>query len=202
MTRMPYFHSSIERGSQRNPVKPLEPPIMARSLHRFAAAVPGLLSLLLVGCIFPPSLSVERMDAGQNSPPGIVKITADTQELDEPGPPTGVTFKIGQGTLDVQLVDTDLSDTLYVRVFVDYDANTMMATSPRANCSASPGTSAVRTASCSLIALCTAAELSSLHDMTVVVFDRMVDDTLQPPLQNPGPDGLTASKYFHLKCTS
>src|SRR5438132_1688010 len=65
---------------------------LARRVHPFAAALLGLLTLLVAGCIIPPSLSVEKQDASVNSPPGIMKVVADTTAVAEA---QTVTFVMG-----------------------------------------------------------------------------------------------------------
>src|ERR1051326_2031938 len=107
---------------------------LARALHRLGAVRAAMLSIFSVGCIIPPSLSVDNQDAGVNSPPAIIQVNSDQQELPEPGP---VLFTRGTGKLTLTLIDTNIDDTLFVRVFVNY--TTKDPTAPRAFCSASPG---------------------------------------------------------------
>ena len=161
--------------------------------------------MLAAGCVIPPSLGVEKQDAGQNSPPSITKVIAepDGTELVEPGPKSGVTFKQGMGSLSLSLLDTDLGETLEVRVFVDYDP-VSNAVPPRTKCTAGPSMTPDRSATCLLAALCVQADIGQVRDMTVVVFDRVITpmmDAMPPLFQWPGPDGLSARVFFHLACT-
>ncbi len=198
MTWMSESRCPKSRALAPNRAKPRRSRALARRVQRYAAAVLGLLPLIVVaGCIIPPSLSVEKQDASVNSPPGILTVVADTTALVEG---QTVTFVMGtQSQLVLSLIDTDLGDTLTARVFVDYTiAN---PTPPRSQCAAPPNNAAVRSdALCPLIALCQTADIGKTQDMTVVVFDRMLDDSLPPVFQYDGPDGLSASKFFHLQC--
>jgi hypothetical protein len=182
-----------------NRAKPRRSRALARRVQRSRAVlfVPLAISLGAAGCIIPPSLSVEKQDASVNSPPAILKVVADTTPLAEA---QTVTFVMGtQSQLVLSLVDTDLNETLTARVFVNYTiAN---PTPPRSQCAAPPNGAAVRAdALCSLIALCETADIGKTQDMTVVVFDKMLDDSVPPVFQYDGPDGLSASKFFHLQC--
>src|SRR4051812_16833457 len=93
-----------------------------RTLVRILGSLPfAFVSFALcAGCVIPPSLSVDNQDAGVNSPPAILAVRSDQQELPEG---ENVIFDQGPtaGKLNVQLIDTDVADTLFVRVFVDYN---------------------------------------------------------------------------------
>ncbi|MBA3817600.1 MAG: hypothetical protein H0X17_01800 [Deltaproteobacteria bacterium] len=159
----------------------------------------GILVLfLLSSCVIPPSLSVDNQDAGINSPPAILAVRSDQSELPEPGP---VVFARGEGSLNVQLIDTDLLDTLYVRIFVDYTIDDPKP--PRSTCTAPAPqtTSATRNVTCDLTALCLMTDVGlEEHDMTVVVFDRQPLESGSPPFQAMPEGGLSTGKFFHLKC--
>jgi hypothetical protein len=135
------------------------------------------------------------MDAGVNSPPAILSVHDDTQELTEAGP---VTLVRGSMTaISVALIDTDVDDTLYVRMYLDY---TIASPVPaRVSCAATPNMTAYRTATCDVTSLC-----PSTGDfiLTIVVFDRPLLDSGSPAYQAVPPDGLSTSKFFHLTCTS
>jgi hypothetical protein len=155
-------------------------------------------TLMLSGCVIPPTLSVSE-DAGVNSPPAIIAVSSDQVVLPEPGP---VAFEIGGNTdLSVSLIDTDTDDTLYVRLFVDY--NTPDRLDARSKCSAGSGT-ARRTATCNLRSLCASTDLDTLRNLTVVVFDRLPDDSGKgdPPFQamDARSGGLSTSRFYFLKC--
>ena len=154
--------------------------------------------LMLVGCVIPPSLTTEQ-DAGVNSPPAILSVSSDQQVLPEPGP---VEFDIGTtaGDLSVSLIDTDLLDTLYVRVFIDYNQPNRL--DARSKCTAPPNMTPVRTATCPLNSLCTTEDTGVQRNMTIVVFDRPPDDSGagDPPFQAMPTGGLSTSRFYFLKC--
>ena len=113
----------------------------------------SVLPLALASCVIPPSLSVSE-DAGVNSPPAILSVSSDQVVLPEPGP---VAFEIGGNTdLSVSLIDTDADDTLYVRIFVDYNSPDRL--DARSKCTAGSG-AARRTATCNLRSLCASTDL-------------------------------------------
>ena len=172
--------------------------MLARALHdRVAIVYVVLLLALSGGCVIPPSLSSNTVDAGLDSPPAITHAFSDQQELTEPGP---VLFEQGTGTLNLELRDTDLGDTLYAFVFVDY--NNPDPTPPRATClpASASGKSPDRVTSCDLSGLCETADVGQTRGMTVVVFDRQVLDSGMPLYQNIPPDGLSTDRFYYLKC--
>jgi hypothetical protein len=178
----------------------LEGSRLARAVHDPRPVRAGLFamtSLSMMGCIIPPSLSVENQDAGINSPPAILAVRSDQQELPEPGP---VTFVRGSTTekLQAELIDTDLGDTLFVKVFVDYTITD--PTAPRSECTAAPTMSAKRTVTCGLQALCLTADVGETRKMNVVVFDREPLEAGTPPFKAMPEGGLSTSRYFDLKC--
>jgi hypothetical protein len=170
---------------------------VARALHSYRTVVVPLLVILLGGCIIPPSYDTGTKDAGINSPPAILSVHADLQELKEPGP---VSFTMGMGTMSFDLIDTDLDDTLYVKIFVDY--NKPDPTPARSTCTASTLTTARRSATCPLQGLCQTADVGQTRRMDTVVFDRKVEDSGTPLYQAMAPTsgGLSTHLTFDLKC--
>ncbi len=158
-----------------------------------------LAPMLLAGCIIPPSLGVEQQDAGVNSPPSIISVRSDQTELPEPGP---VDFEVGSTSpLNLTLLDTDLGDKLYVRVFVDYTKDN--PTAPRSTCTAASVGQATRTASCPLQGLCLTGDvgIDKQHLMQVMVFDRQPLETGESPLfQAMPPGGLSTDRTYTLNC--
>jgi hypothetical protein len=169
-------------------------------VHDGGVIVRILASLCLVGCVIPPSLEVDKQDAGINSPPAILSVTSDKQALPEPGP---VSFVAGRtaGNLSVSLIDTDLRDQLYVRIFVDYNLPDRL--DARVRCTAPPSTNAMRTATCILTTLCLDEDIGVQRSMTIVVFDRLpLENGEDPPYQAMPPGGLSTSRFYFLKCQS
>jgi hypothetical protein len=179
-----------------------------------SAAVLGItllrLSLLGTGaCVIPPQLSVGG-DGGADSPPAIMSVIADQETLVAPGP---VTFPVTQpgmpaGTATVSLLETDTSDTLYVRWFVDYQLSPI----PRFDCPpAAPDGMSVRSTICDLETLCTELDLKNVngetceggvpcHDLQIFVFNHQPDDgSGNPPYQDVAP-GESTSVFYHLEC--
>jgi hypothetical protein len=155
------------------------------------------LALSCGACVIPPSLSVGNEDAGVNSPPAILAVRSDTQEFPEPGP---VLLDRGEtaGSLSLTLLDTDLADTLYVRMFLDY---TVTAADPaRVTCTSPAPMPAVpqRTVSCDATSLCPATGTD--FNLSVVVFDREPLESGTPPYQAMPPGGLKTSVFYFLKC--
>lgn len=153
-------------------------------------------TLLLVGCVIPPSLSIAD-DGGVNSPPAIMSVASDQAQLAEPGP---VLFDSGQpGSLRLSLIDTDVLDTLYVRIFVDYNLPT--PTPARVSCAAPPTGTPTRTVTCALAGLCdTKSDIGVQRNMTIMVFDRPLLDTGAPLYQAMQPGGLSTDRFYFLKC--
>ena len=173
---------------------------LARALHACGAVVLRVVPVIFVGCIIPPSLGVEQQDAGVNSPPSIISVRSDQNELPEPGP---VDFEVGSmSPLNLTLLDTDINDKLYVRVFVDY--TTKEPTAARSTCTAASGDQAQRTASCPLQGLCLSADtLDNPHLMQVMVFDRQPLETGDSPLFQAMPaGGLSTDRTYQLICRS
>jgi hypothetical protein len=171
---------------------------LARALHACGPAVLRVLPVIFVGCIIPPSLGVEQQDAGVNSPPAIISVRSDQNELPPPGP---VDFAVASTSpLNLTLLDTDVNDKLYVRVFVDYKKGN--ETSPRSTCTAASGDQAQRTATCSLQGLCLPDDtLHNPHLMQIIVFDRQPLETGESPLfQAMPPGGLSTTVTYQLVC--
>lgn len=170
---------------------------LARGLH-ISCAVRALVAVSIPGCIIPPSLSVDVQDAGVNSPPAITGVRSENSDVAEPGPL--VIARNTNATLDLTLLDTDLNDVLYVRVFVDY-ADTA-PTAPRSACNAPAGKTAERAATCQLNALCLPADVGQTRLMRVVVFDRGLLDVGMPAFMAMPTGGQKTGRTYQLKCTS
>ncbi len=149
--------------------------------------------------MFPPDLSVGDQDAGVNSPPAILAVRSDQQELP---PGETVTFEQGvtAGSINATLIDTDLGDTLYVRAFVDYTVSNPQPA--RVTCTAPPPapTSPQRSVMCDVTALCQPTDIGQTRNMSVVVFDREPLESGTPSFQAMPPGGLKTSVFYFLKC--
>src|SRR5689334_20238574 len=151
MTQMSELHAPPPPDASANCLQSLNRAPLARWLHARHEIVRVLAALPLIGCVIPPALQVDNQDAGVNSPPAILSVTSDQQALPEPGP---VLFEEGRGAgaVNIQLIDTDTRDTLYVRIFVDYNLPNRLAA--RVSCTAPPSKDATRTTTCILSTLC------------------------------------------------
>jgi len=198
MTRMSDVIAIRDCASKRKSLESWAWRGLARSVHACSSAMVVLIAMSISGgCVIPPSLSISE-DAGVNSPPAITSVTSDQQALLEPGP---VRFNLQtMDTLNLSLIDTDATDTLYVGIYIDYNQPNRLAA--RSKCTAPPSATAVRQATCRLNSLCVDADVGVQRDMTIVVFDRPPDETGagDPPFQAMSPDGLSTSRFYFLKC--
>lgn len=173
-----------------------------RACRRLARAVHGVLAIrvfavamIVSGCVIPPSLSVDTTDAGLNSPPSITSVRADGVELPEF---SQVNFAKGEGSLNLSVYDTDLDDTLFAKIFVDYTFDN--PTPARSECTAPPSGAVMRSASCNLAGLCQLGDIGQQRTMQVLVFDRQVLNVGSPVYQAMPPGGLSTSRTFTLIC--
>jgi hypothetical protein len=181
---------------------------VARTLHDALAVVVRVLTgpvlplaALAGGCVLPPSLSVGTDDAGVDSPPAIISVRSDQQELPQPGP---LLFNQGGGTLDLTLLDTDVGDTLYVSIFVDYDDPVLGEgpdpTPPRSQCVGAASNTPIRTAECDLTGLCESDDVGVTRSMEIVVFDRQPLNTGTPLYQAIPAGGESTNRFYYLQC--
>lgn len=198
MTQMSDLHEDLVLSRRRNPPRSWRGCALAREVHDVRVLVGILASLLLIGCVIPPAIDSTREDAGVNSPPAILLVNGDQQALPEPGP---VSFEQGRtaGNLNITLIDTDLRDTLYVRIFVDYNLPDRL--DARVRCTAAPGVTAVRNTTCILSTLCAEPDIGVQRHMTVVVFDRLpLENGEDPAFQAMPPGGLSTNRFYFLNC--
>jgi hypothetical protein len=153
---------------------------------------------LTAGCIIPPSLSADNQDAGVNSPPAIIAVRTDADDLFEGS--TIALVRNSSGTINFELLDTDVDDTLVVRVFIDYKIDD--PTPPRTQCTAAPTGVPKRTVSCAAGAICQAADVGETRlELTTVVFDRKLAESGKPEYQAmDGVEGLSTSRFFFASC--
>ena len=200
MTEMSEPHGESSGAITRNPLQPQGGFTVARGLHGPGSPVRLLLVFplfpALAGCIIPPSLSTEDETARVNSPPAITAVRTDADNLFEPGP---VSLTRNSGTINFELLDTDVDDTLVVRVFVDYTIKN--PTPARAQCTAPPTGSAKRTVTCTAGTICQMADDSLTRNMSVVVFDRVPLEAGKPEFQAMMEGGLSTSRFFFANCS-
>lgn len=201
MTQMSDSPSRSTAACRRNPLQLHGRSPLARAVHVARPSVAVLLTLLLLtmiaGCVIPPSLRPED-DAGlSNSPPAIRAVTSDQVELAEPGP---VSIERGEmaGSLSVSALDSDLADTLYIRIFIDYNMPERLPA--RVACFVAPNGNAMRSATCNMSGLCTTADIGVRRNMTIMVFDRPPLDFGTDPQAMMGEGGLSTSRFYFVQC--
>ena len=151
--------------------------------------------MMFAGCVIPPSLSVDTTDAGLNSAPSIISVRTEGVELPEW---KTANFEQGLGSLNLVVYDTDLDDTLFPKVFVDY--NIPDQTAPRATCTPAGGGHVVRSSTCNLAGLCLTPDIGKERTMQVIVFDREIIEGQLPLYQAMPTGGLQTSRTFTLVC--
>ena len=196
MTEMSETHCVQDRRPGRNPANGKGGIHLARVVHAPGSLVLALPCLLLLtSCILPPSLSTANEDAPINSPPAITAVRTDADVLFEPGP---VALTRNSGTINFELLDTDVQDTLVVRVFIDY---TLADPTPaRAQCTAPSTGEAKRTVTCAAGTICQVADDGQTRNMTTVVFDRMLLEAGKPEFQAMPEGGMSTSRFFFVNC--
>jgi len=169
---------------------------LARPLHDYAAIRALVFSMMFAGCIIPPSLSVDTTDAGLNSAPAIISVRADGVELPEW---KTVNFEQGApGMLNLIVYDTDINDTLFPKLFVDY--NIPDQTPSRSDCTSGATGRVERSSSCPLLGLCQSSDIGKERTMQVIVFDREIIPGQLPLYQAMPEGGLSTSRTFTLVC--
>jgi hypothetical protein len=199
MTPMSESECAETVAARANSASPHARSRLARALHHRARVWAVVTSVLLAGCIIPPSLSVGVDDASIDSPPSITSLRADLLELVEPGPYQFRTAPNAQNaTMNLTLLDTDVDDALFVRIYVDYTV--MQPTAPRSTCAAVANGSAIRTTTCSLAAICLQSDPPTGQLMEVVVFDREPLDVGTPTFKAIPAGGQSTTRTFQLVC--
>ena len=199
MTPMSESEHAVIDGRCANSASPHARSPLARALHHRARVWAVVTSVLLAGCIIPPSLAVGVEDASIDSPPSITSARSDLVELVEPGPYLFPTAPDAQNeTINLTLLDTDVDDALFVRIYVNYTVS--VPTAPRSTCSAVSNGSAIRTTTCSLAALCLPTDPPGPL-MEIVVFDRQPLDVGTPTFKAIPDGGESTTRTFLLGCT-
>jgi hypothetical protein len=140
-----------------------------------ATTVPAFgLAAATVGCVVPVPLELETADAGRTAQPEFV--SAAPSEFEFPGP---LLLDHGdQRRMTLTLRDQDLADTIYVRMFVDYDLPNQ--TGFVSDCVAVPSSALTRIADCSMAAVCNGVTDTDKHLLEAMVSDREFLSTGDP----------------------
>jgi hypothetical protein len=170
---------------------------LARRVHLLSL----VLATALAACVVPPPLASDNPDASVNHPPVFRTVRNGAgEELVRPGP---LSFVVGQDDLRVTVADSDLSDTLYLRMYISYGVP--VATAPRAECRVQPSATPTeeRTITCPLLGVCT----DDIADGAVRVFE--IDVLDREPItsdvrlyRDVTPPGEIATYWWNLMCVS
>lgn len=196
MTQMSDQRSEISTSPHANRATARQVHAVARALHGRWVIRGVVVALMFTGCVFPPSLSVDTTDAALNAAPSITSVRADNTEFPEL---KTLVFEQGEnaGTLVLGLYDTDAGDTLYVRIFVDY--NNPDPTPARSGCQSAAHT-IERSCTAEMNGVCQTADIGQTRVMQVIVFDRKLQDFGLPLYQHMEPGGISASRTYFLRC--
>jgi hypothetical protein len=137
-------------------------------------------------CIIPPDLEPAEAsaDAGSGYPPVIVS-ASPAPEFSFPGPI--VLHRPETRSIALEVEDNDLADTLYVRLYVDYNRPpTSMPTPAWADCQQAPQDSAIRIINCPAASLCTPI---GTEDGTEHVLEALASDRPFIPDSDPQAEG-------------
>lgn len=153
-------------------------------------------------CIIPPALEVEVDDAGVSSPP-VIQSSAAPFEF--PGPFT-LSRDDTDAVISLTLYDLDLEDSLFVRLFLDYDPTS--GAGLVADCTAPPTGDSNRVASCPASTICNRIDESdtNLHTLEAMVTDRpwlTADDPAaegQDPLRATALDSTPSIRGWTMRC--
>jgi len=200
LTRMPCSGPASASTRRANRLSLLDKAPLARRVHVLAV----VLSAALGGCVIPPPLQTDDPDAGVNHPPAFRSVKDGTgEELERPGHHT---FAVGQGELRITTADTDLGDTLYYRMYVDYGVDAQnRPTQVRAECMVGPGVApeVERTTTCSLLGVCTPDLVDTQeHVFELDVLDRQPISTATRLYRDVTPPGEIATYWWFITCVS
>jgi hypothetical protein len=177
---------------------------MASGLQRIRWNVFGLVlaGLSLSACVIPLSLEVEVSDAGISAPP-IFRSAASPFEF--PGP-----FTLARDATDVNisitLSDNDVDDTLFIRLFLDYDPES--GAGLVTDCIAPPTGELERLAGCVADTICSRIEIgdTTFHTLEAHVTDRLwltaddPDAEGQRPLRAIAIDAAESERSWTVRC--
>ncbi len=190
MTRMMPARGLGRRG---NPLKSSGRSPMARFMLLTGALV---IFPAAIACAVPPGLQLDQPDAKENSAPIITAAAVGAEALTEPGPITEI--ERGRGNMAVTVRDTDVEDTLYIRMFVDYGLPD--PTAPRGFCKTTPGITTSRTISCDISGICTNDDIDVTRLLWIEVFDREPLDSGTPRFRVMPEGGYSSKWAFSLQC--
>lgn len=203
LTWMPYLGSAQGPASGGNCAHSRDKAPMARRVHLVRLvqlAVAASAGFAAIGCVIPPPLQTDEPDAGANHPPVFRSIKdAAGEELTRPGPHA---FVVGTGELRITAADSDLGDTLYLRLYVDYGLP--VQTPALASCDVAPGATPEleRTKTCSLLGVCTDVLADGVpHVFEIDLMDRPPTSTAARMYRDVTAPGEIATLWWNITCS-
>ena len=158
----------------------------------------------MAGCIIPPSLSVDVQDASIDSPPSITSVRSDLAGAPRARPGV-VRRRAGCAgvTINLTLLDTDIGDTLYANIYIDY--NPQQPTNARSECLPAV-LERRRRSDDDLLGIrdlpAVGYQHGADHIMEIVVFDREpLKGSAQPQFKAIPPDGQSTTRIYLLNCS-
>jgi hypothetical protein len=170
----------------------------SRMARRLLLVLAALMSLTVVtACIVPiPAEPTDDPDGGTNAYPVIVDVMPPM-----PGPITIDPNPTHAQSVTFTLADSDLGDTLHVKVFRDYEiGNTVSVRS----LNIPPSGAEIRSTTTMTTGWCNGASLIGNHQFDVVVADRDWDDdnpNVPLPERTPKANGKTSVRSWVVQCT-
>lgn len=152
-----------------------------------ARAVLSICAGMQVACLIPPDLEPSSQDAGSGSPPVI--LSAQPIEFAFPGP---ILLERGdERLLTLEVQDGDRTDTLFVKLYVDYNRPPANLPTPSFNeCQAAPNDMATRFIQCPVNSLCNPIDEGDQGDH---VLEAMVSD--RPFISDADPEAFGQPPY-------
>jgi len=137
------------------------------------------------GCVIPVPLELENADAGPTAAPVILSASPDEFSFSNNG---GIVLDVGDTRrLGLTIRDPDRQDSLYIRIFVDYDP--LNPSNFSSECMVpGPSDSEIRVADCTTSTICTSALADGkTHFMEAMVADREFLDVSDPRAEGQPP---------------
>lgn len=188
MTPMSRFFRRVQPTSPDKHLKLQEPGQVARGLLPYRWILRPVLIAMLVttaACPFPSDLEQAAVDGGQSSPP-VMLSAQPAPEFSFPGP---MILERGDSrVLTLEVEDTDIGDSLFLRLYVDY--NRPQPTPPWAECQAAPTGNETRIVDCPTATLCNGVDVT--NEATDHVLEAMVSDRAFIPDSDPAAEGQPA----------
>jgi hypothetical protein len=155
------------------------------------------IAIPLTGCVVPIPADVEQSDGGTNSAPVILSSTPSMPGFD----PISVTMPQMRS---ITVKDNDIGDTIYVRVFRDYQLGPQGPLNDQSVTNDPVNGTAIRVISLPTDTWCNAATLGDQHVFDVMVADRPFDSNpaTKPEYRALPPDAEYSIRSWVATCTN